>query len=103
MQTAVWTITYLVQDRGSFKHSSMLKCYLELTHTKGSQDSLPLTDNNFLKCLNVLLQLRCPVSHLVLLTGQAANVDLLQVRLFQEKRQTWNKAIQELFGYKPLF
>lgn len=69
MQTAVWMITYLVQDRGSFKHFSMLKHYLELTHTEGSRDSLPLTDNKFLKCLNVLLQLRCPVPYPVLLTG----------------------------------
>lgn len=62
----------LVQDRGSFQHSGKLKYYLVLIHTEGSQDSLPLTDNNLFKCFNVLLQLTCPVPHLVLLTGQAA-------------------------------
>ena len=103
MRTAVCMITYLVQDRGSFKHSGMLKCCLELTHTEGSQHSLPLTDNSFLKCLNVLLQLRRPVPHLVLLTGQAASVDLLQVKFFWDKRETWNKDKQELLGHNNLF
>lgn len=93
MQTVARMITYLVQDRGSFKDFNMLKLYLELTHTEGSQDSLPLTDSNFLKCLTVLLQLRCPVPHLFFLTGQAAHVDLFQVRIFGKKHQVCNKDI----------
>lgn len=93
MQTAVRMITYLVQDKDSFKHFGMLKCYLELTYTKGSQDSLPLTDN-FLKCLNEL--------HLVFPDWPSCKCGSF-VRLFQEKRQTWSKDIQELLGHTPLF
>lgn len=72
MQTAVWMITYLVQNRGSFKHFGMLKCYLELTFTKGSKESLPLTDN---KQLLKMLEWGTPGPSL---TGQAENVDLFQ-------------------------
>lgn len=87
-------ITYLVRDRGSFKHFCMLKCYLELTYTKGSQDSLPLTDKNFLKFLNEPL--------LVFPDWPCCKCGSF-VRPFQKKCQNWSKDTQELLGRTPFF
>lgn len=70
-------ITYPVQNRGSLKNFGMLKCH---------QDSLPLTDNNFLKCLNEL--------HLVFPDWPSCKCRS-SVRPFQEKCETWNKDTQE--------